>query len=62
MFYFMYEKVVSPNPSLIDVLSLSPEIEMEDGWSWLTLLSMIGFLLRIPTNVMLRRSLLLLRT
>jgi len=29
----MDEKVVSPNSFLSDVLPLSPEIEMEDGWS-----------------------------
>jgi len=31
MFYFMDEKVVSPNSSLSNALPLSPEIEMEDG-------------------------------
>jgi len=33
MFGFMDEKVVSPNYSLSDVLPLSLEIEMDDGWS-----------------------------
>jgi len=35
MFCFMDEKVVFPNSFLSDVLSRSPKIEMEDGWSCL---------------------------
>ena len=31
---FMDEKVVSLNFFLSDVLPVSPEIEMEDGWSY----------------------------